>query len=154
MAKVILLFICFLSDNYTFLVSGLEACCVLCNVWKRIIMSQSKITPTFFKPTSDVGIKKLFGSSGNEALLIQLLNSIIDDKVITEVEILNPVHAVNVETTATFDLYCRCNDGARVIVEMQNVGSGRHQFPDRALAYSALSILDQWHVKQQYKSDK
>lgn len=86
-------------------------------------MSQSKITPTFFKPTSDVGFKKLFGSSGNEALLIQLLNSIIDDKVITE-------------------------------VEMQNVGSGRHQFPDRALAYSALSILDQWHVKQQYKSDK
>ena len=115
---------------------------------------KDSFTPTFFRPISDVGFKKLFASEGNEDLTIQLLNSIIDDEVITEVEYLNPVHTIKAETTATFDLYCKTADDKRIIVEMQKGGSDKKFFPNRAIAYSSLAIMDMWRKNGRYSFDK
>lgn len=76
--------------------------------------------PTYFRPTSDVGFHKIFCTEGNDELVIQLLNAVIDDKTILSFERLDPVHTVNTETYCTFDIYCKCDDGERIIVECQN----------------------------------
>ena len=112
-----------------------------------------KELPKYFRPSSDVGFKKIYATEGNESELIKLLNSIIDDKDITEVTLLNPVHAINNDTTAVFDVYCKCEDGSRIIVEMQNRG-GAKNFVNRALAYTALIILDQAYPRWQYRYEK
>lgn len=106
----------------------------------------------FFQAVSDLGFKKLFATEGNEALRLQLLNAVIQDREIVEAKLLETTHAVNEETSSTFDLYCLCSDGERVIVEMQKRSRGR--FMDRALAYSAMAILDQARRKWGYEFGK
>ena len=107
----------------------------------------------YFSPISDVGFKKLFASEQNDALRIQLLNSIITDgSPVVSAELLNPVHAIGSETTATFDLYCRREDGSRIIVEMQRATTAL--FLNRALAYSSLAFLDQWKKSWNYKVER
>ncbi len=95
-------------------------------------------------PTSDWGFKRLFGSEINKGLLISLLNKIIDDKVIEDLEYLDrdvmvPVGSVR---RMSFDVYCKCTDGSRVIVEMQNYA--KTTFVDRALVYTSASILENY----------
>ena len=68
----------------------------------------------------------------------------IDDKKIVSFKRLDTKHQINIDTDATFDLYCTCDDDSRVIVECQN-GSDAKEFKNRALAYSAMAILDQAH---------
>ena len=109
-------------------------------------------------PTSDWGFKRLFGSEINKGLLIGLLNKIIDDRVIEDLEYLDrdvlvPVGSVR---RMSFDVYCRCTDGSRVIVEMQNYA--KTAFIDRALVYTSASILENYtysrgkdyHVQKTY----
>ena len=88
-------------------------------------------------PTSDWGFKRLFGSEQNKGLLISLLNKIIDDRVIEDLEYLDrdvfvPVGSVR---RMSFDVYCKCTDGSRVIVEMQNYE--RTSFPDGPIEYTS-----------------
>ena len=95
-------------------------------------------------PTSDWGFKRLFGSEINKGLLISLLNKIIDDKVIEDLEYLDrdvmvPVGSVR---RMSFDVYCKCTDGSRVIMEMQNYA--KNTFVDRALVYTSASILENY----------
>ena len=95
-------------------------------------------------PTSDWGFKRLFGSEINKGLLIGLLNRIIDDRVIEDLEYLDrdvfvPVGSVR---RMSFDVYCRCKDGSRVIVEMQNYA--KTSFVERALVYTSASILENY----------
>ena len=95
-------------------------------------------------PTSDWGFKRLFGSEINKGLLIGLLNRIIDDRVIEDLEYLDrdvlvPVGSVR---RMSFDVYCKCADGSRVIVEMQNYA--KTTFVDRALVYTSASILENY----------
>ena len=95
-------------------------------------------------PTSDWGFKRLFGSEINKGLLIGLLNKIIDDRVIEDLEYLDrdvlvPVGSVR---RMSFDVYCKCTDGSRVIVEMQNYA--KTTFMDRALVYTSVSILENY----------
>ena len=93
----------------------------------------------YFSPISDVGFKKLFASEQNDALRIQLLNSIITDgSPVVSAELLDPVHVAGVETTAVFDLYCQREDGSRIIVEMQRAVS--RVFLNRALAYFGYPV--------------
>ena len=107
----------------------------------------------YFSPISDVGFKKLFASEQNDALRIQLLNSIITDgSPVVSAELLDPVHVVGVETTAVFDLYCQREDGSRIIVEMQRAVS--RVFLNRALAYSSLAFLDQWKAGWKYEIER
>ena len=95
-------------------------------------------------PTSDWGFKRLFGSEINKGLLIGLLNRIIDDREIEDLEYLDrdvfvPVGSVR---RMSFDVYCRCKDGSRVIVEMQNYA--KTTFVERALVYTSASILENY----------
>ena len=95
-------------------------------------------------PTSDWGFKRLFGSEINKGLLISLLNKIIDDRVIEDLEYLDrdvlvPVGSVQ---RMSFDVYCKCTDGSRVIVEMQNYA--KTAFVERALVYTSASILENY----------
>lgn len=56
----------------------------------------------------------------------------------------------------SFDVYCKCTDGSRVIVEMQNYA--KKTFVDRAMVYTAASILENYtysrgkdyHVQKTY----
>ena len=109
--------------------------------------------PTWFRPISDVGFHKIFCTEGNDELVLQLLNAVIDDREIVSFTRLNPVHQINNDSCSTFDLYCTCDDDSRVIVECQNVCDAR-EFMNRALAYSALAILDQARNNWHYRFDK
>ena len=115
-------------------------------------MDNSLPRRTYFRATSDFGFKKLFATHGNEPLLIQLLNSVIPGKHITEVTLLDKEHRINADSFAVFDVYCRCENGERFIVEMQKCSYG--QFMNRALAYSALAILDQACRRWDYDFDR
>ena len=102
----------------------------------------------FIIPTSDWGFKRLFGSEMNKGLLIGLLNKIIDDKVIEDLEYLDrdiilPVGDVR---KMSFDVYCKCADGSRIIVEMQNYA--KSSFVDRALVYSSASIIENYTLSK------
>ena len=110
-------------------------------------------TRKYFSPISDVGFKRLFASEQNEDLRLQLLNAIITDgSPVISAELLNSEHAIRADTTARFDLYCRREDGSRIIVEMQHSVHGN--FPNRALAYSSLAFIDQWSKGWEYKIDR
>lgn len=107
-------------------------------------------------PTSDWGFKRLFGSEINKCLLIGLLNRIIDDRVIEDLTYLDrdvfvPVGSVR---RMSFDVYCKCADGLRVIVEMQNYA--KTSFVERALVYTSASILENYNytMGKDYRVEK
>ena len=109
---------------------------------------------TFFSPVSDWGFKRIFGSEANRNLLRYLLNTIIDDKNIVEVTLLDTEHEyMAVEGgKSIFDVYCTCDDGSRIIVECQKTGNTN--FKDRAFAYSAMAVMDQAVRHWDYNLDK
>ena len=109
--------------------------------------------PNYFSPISDVGFHKLFCTEGNDTLVLQLLNAVIDDKTIVKFERLDTYHQINIQANSVFDLYCTCNDDSRIIVECQKAGTSA-DFMNRALAYSAMAILDQAREKWDYDFDK
>ena len=99
-------------------------------------------------PTSDWGFKKLFATEENKGLLIGLLNRIIDGPPIDDLEYLD--REVLIPTgTVRFDVYCKCSDGSRIIVEMQKYA--RANFIDRAIVYTAASILDGFKIEAQHQ---
>lgn len=107
-------------------------------------------------PTSDWGFKRLFGTELNKKLLIGFLNEVIDDCVIEDLEYLDrdvlvPVGSVR---RMSFDVYCKCTDGSRVIVEMQNYA--KTSFVNRALVYTAASILENYSYskREDYRIQK
>ena len=116
-------------------------------------MKNANDKPTWFRPISDVGFHKIFCTEGNDELVLQLLNAVIDDRTIVSFTRLDPVHQINKDTYSTFDLYCTCDDDSRVIVECQNACDTK-EFMNRALAYSALTILDQARKNWHYAFDK
>jgi len=106
-------------------------------------------------PTSDWGFKRLFGTEMNKDILIGLLNRLLPEEHILDVTYLNtelliPIgkqkNEVNGFTVrrGVVDVYCRCQDDRRIIVEMQN-----HAYPsfvDRAVVYAAASILENYTI--------
>ena len=101
-------------------------------------------------PFSDWGFKELFGTDPNKDLLIRLLNELLPGRHIVDVEFLPDDIRVPLSTTGqiSLDIYCRCLDGTRIIVEMQNrVGK---TFADRMLIYSAVSLLENYTRKRDY----
>lgn len=97
---------------------------------------------TYFPLTWNEGFKKVFCTQGNEAIALQLLNSVIDDRTIVSIERMESHHQTTVDSYSVFDFYCKTDRDERIIVEMQNAG-GKVVFMNRALAYSAMAILDQ-----------
>lgn len=106
--------------------------------------------PKYVKPTSDIGFHWVFCKEGNDEVVLQLLNACIREKEIVSFERLETEHCVNADTMFRFDLYCKCSDGSRIIVECQN-WSNRENFAKRALAYSSMAIVDQ--LKPRLKFD-
>ena len=97
----------------------------------------------YVDPMTDKGFKILFGSEGNEDLLINLLNGIIPRSEIKTLSYRNPEHQGMTEEDdrAIFDVYCEDADGVRFLVEMQNWS--QHYFNKRAVYYSTYAIQDQ-----------
>ena len=93
--------------------------------------------------SDDVIFKRVFGMRANKDLLIALLNAVLDELDIRDLEYLSP------ETTgfdrnsknSRMDLKCRLDNGMEVIVEVQV--RNQHDFPDRAVYYAALPILEE-----------
>lgn len=109
---------------------------------------------TFFSPLSDWGFKRLFGTEANKGLLRYLLNTIIQDRRIVELTLLNSEHEyLEVENgRSIFDIYCKCEDGSRIIVECQRADEGN--FLDRAFAYSSMAVMDQAQEAWDYRLDR
>ena len=97
----------------------------------------------YVDPMTDKGFKLLFGSEGNETLLINLLNSIIPGCRIVELTYRNTEHhgLTEDDDKAIFDVYCEDEEGVRFLVEMQNWS--QHYFNKRAVYYSTYAIQDQ-----------
>ena len=104
----------------------------------------------FIDPCTDYGFKRIFG---DEKLLINFLNSLLEgERVITKLDYMNNERVAKQkdERRVIYDLYCTTDTGEHIIVEMQK-RSQKH-FKDRALYYSACSIVEQgtkgdWNYK-------
>ena len=95
----------------------------------------------FIDPCTDYGFKRIFG---DEKLLINFLNSLLEgERVITKLDYMNNERVAKQkdERRVIYDLYCKTDTGEHIIVEMQK-RSQKH-FKDRALYYSACSIVEQ-----------
>ena len=104
---------------------------------------------TFINPTTDWGFKRLFANEMNKGLLIGFLNKIIQGPPIKDLEYINSeiqLPAPKGMHRLHFDVYCKCSDGSRIIVEMQNYA--RKAFINRALLYTAASIIDDYVTRR------
>ena len=97
----------------------------------------------YVDPMSDEGFKLLFGSEGNEDLLMGLLNSILPQANIVKLAYKNVEHLgmFKDDGKAIFDVYCEDANGVRFLVEMQNWS--QRYFNKRAVYYSTYAIQDQ-----------
>ena len=97
----------------------------------------------YVDPMTDRGFKILFGSEGNEDLLIGLLNRILPKADIVKLRYCNTEHRGMTEddSCAIFDVYCENSEGVRFLVEMQNWS--QRYFNKRAVYYSTFGIQDQ-----------
>ena len=95
----------------------------------------------FIDPKVDWAFKRIFG---DKVLLIDFLNSLLEgERVITELDYLitERVGMYKEQRKSVYDLYCKTDTGEHIIVEMQN--RWQEFFEDRALYYSACSIVEQ-----------
>ncbi|MDR1004848.1 MAG: Rpn family recombination-promoting nuclease/putative transposase [Prevotellaceae bacterium] len=110
----------------------------------------------FINPLTDYGWKLLFGKEANKAVLIGLLNDILEgEKVIEDLVFLDKEQQPEIRGRRMFvyDIYCRTNTGEHIIVEMQK--DSQPFFKDRALFYTAAAIINQGRPGDdwQYKID-
>ena len=109
----------------------------------KILIDKNGNRYRYVDPMTDKGFKILFGSEGNEDLLINLLNSIIPGAEIVDLTYRNTEHqgVSEEDDKAIFDVYCEDKDGVRFLVEMQNWS--QHYFNKRAVYYSTYAIQEQ-----------
>ena len=69
----------------------------------------------------DEVFKLVFGQESSKDVMIEFLNQVIPDRTIVDVEYLDKeMHPKDRETKkSVYDLFCRTDDGTRVIVELQ-----------------------------------
>ena len=104
----------------------------------------SDLEDKYISLLTDFGFKRIFGTDLNKDLLIGFLNALFEgEHVITDVKYLNSEHLGDViaERHAIFDVYCETENGAKIIVEMQN--AFQEFFKDRSLFYSTFPIREQ-----------
>lgn len=92
---------------------------------------------------NDLGFKHVFGRDANKEILMAFLNEIIKDREIIDLEHINneqiPFDMENKKSV--FDLYCKTQDGSRIVVELQN--KGQRDFVDRTIYYSGFPVQSQ-----------
>ena len=92
---------------------------------------------------NDEVFKLVFGRESTKDVMIEFLNQVIPDRKITNLDFMDKeMHPVERDLKgAVYDMFCRTDDGSRIIVEVQR----RKQpfYPERALYYSTLQIQRQ-----------
>ena len=92
---------------------------------------------------NDTGFKHVFGREANKDIIIAFLNEIIPDRHILDIEHLrNEQIPLRINSKkSVYDLYCKTDDGSKVIVELQN--DPQEHFVDRAIYYSTFPVQAQ-----------
>ena len=96
----------------------------------------------FIDPRIDYAFKLIFGTPGNEDLLLRLVQAILPDKGIVSVS-LEPQEQVALRPDArrsVVDVRCRTDDGSELIIEMQV--RSQDDFTDRMVFYSSFPIIN------------
>ena len=97
---------------------------------------------TFIDLRRNHAFKLIFGSKGNEDLLLALINAILPEKGITSVE-LEPTENMGIREDArssVFDVTCHTSSGDFVSVEMQF--REQDDFNERMVFYSSFTIFN------------
>ena len=92
---------------------------------------------------NDTGFKHVFGREANKDIIIAFLNEIIPDRHILDIEHLrNEQIPLRINSKkSVYDLYCKTDDGSKIIVELQN--DPQKHFVDRAIYYSTFPVQAQ-----------
>ena len=92
---------------------------------------------------NDTGFKHVFGREANKDIIIAFLNEIIPDRHILDIEHLrNEQIPLRINSKkSVYDLYCKTDDGSKIIVELQN--DPQEHFVDRAIYYSTFPVQAQ-----------
>lgn len=96
----------------------------------------------FIDPRIDYAFKLIFGTPGNEDLLLRLVQAILPDKGIVSVK-LEPQEQVGLRPDArrsVVDVRCTTPDGSELIIEMQV--RSQDDFSDRIVFYSSFPIIN------------
>lgn len=110
--------------------------------------------PVFIDLKLDRAFKRVFGTVGNEDLLLLLVNSILPEKHITSVTLGPQEHVGDTAQSKNtiYDVYCTTNDGSSLILEIQQ--RNKDDFAERMVYYSGFPIRDQISKgAQSYKTD-
>ena len=105
----------------------------------------------FANPKADSVFRTMFGTPKFEALTISLINSIIPDLHVVSVEFPNPqiLTGVKMERKSVVDVFCKLENGERVIIEMQNAPQA--YFTHRMVFYTSqvIATLD-GHIGEEW----
>ena len=87
--------------------------------------------------------KLVFGRESSKDVMIEFLNQVIDDRTIVDLDFMDKEMKSEdrKKKDSTYDMFCRTDDGSRIIVEVQR----RKQpfYPERTLYYSIFQIQHQ-----------
>ena len=108
-----------------------------------ITMKPDKYDGKYVDLLNDCGFKHVFGRDANKDIIIAFLNEIIPDRTIVDLEhIRNEQMPMDLKSKkSVFDLYCKTDDGSRIVVELQQ--KSQADYVDRAIYYSAFPIQNQ-----------
>lgn len=98
----------------------------------------------YIEPCTRFGIKLLFRTECNKEYLLEFLNALLPmEQKINDITYLNAAQLGDTESERkpVFDVYCHCDDGSYVIVEMQRAAQAF--FKDRCVYYSSFPIRQQ-----------
>ena len=90
----------------------------------------------------DYSFKRVFGTEGNEDLLLMLINSILPEKNICSVRLGSQERTGDnsMQHKAIFDIYCTTSDGESLIIEMQY--RSRDDMADRMFGKAAGTMKE------------
>ena len=100
----------------------------------------------FADPKNDLAFKKIFGDENKKAILISLLNAILDfndEKSIVDLHIVNPYQVPKIPDLkeTILDIKAKAKNGDEFIVEMQKKHLG--DFAKRSLYYTSKAYVSQ-----------
>ena len=102
----------------------------------------------------DWAFKYVYGSPGNEDLLLNLLDAILPEKHISKVELRQQEQIPDnrKQRRSVFDVNCTTQSGESLIIEMQN--AEQRDFANRMVYYSGFPIRQQVRAgERKYKFD-
>ena len=98
----------------------------------------------FINPFTDIGFKRIFGQEMSKPLLLDFLNNLLKgEKRIVNIKFLDKEQPAEYsgDRSLIYDIFCRTDNGERIIVEMQN--KEQPNFADRCLYYYSQAIARQ-----------